>query len=172
MSSVRTLSGFISTGVHSDSDSAPTASSRGSQRPQLPLRVSRALCSSLPREWSPTPKQARPEHASPSRRNSSLRRRNPADVPGDRVGRARFAPSPRTSSDPTDHGRPSVRHRRRAVAPWGSLLRSRSPQPATPRVPPALPAQPPAPPRLPASGWPSRSNPTTLTSLLRAAAGC
>lgn len=78
MSSVRTLSGFISTGVHSDSDSAPTASSRGSQRPHLPLRVSRALCSSLPRDRSPTPKQARPEHASPSRRNSSPRRRNPA----------------------------------------------------------------------------------------------
>lgn len=153
--SVRTLSGFIpSTGVHPDPDPAPTASGRGSLRPHLPLRVSLVLCSSLPRDRSPH-SQASSTRARVARRAAEIAAQGeeiqqlPADVPGDRVGRARSAPSPRTPSDPTDHGRLSVRHRRRAVAPWSPLLlRSRSPQPATPRVPPALPAQPPEPLRL------------------------
>lgn len=56
---------------------------------------------------------------------------------------ARGLPCP---ADPANHGRPSVRHRAPGKGTVGSLLlRSRSPQPAPPRVPPALPAQPPAP---------------------------
>lgn len=170
MSSLKTLSGFTSTGVHSDP--APLARGRSSLRPHLQNTGS-------PCHQAPTPNNLDPTQKPRSLRNRSLRGRNPAASGRHpwRQGGASPAPLPaRGLPSPegrADCGRQSVR----PSAPGDGSSGVLSPQ--GPRAPTrrsaSLASSHRAAARIsprPSSDWPPRSNPTALTSLFHEAAAC